>query len=485
MSRITDPAITRQAVSALYSDADVDEAASRTTAAARVAAPKDSDSISIRSRHTLRAFSSADEDEDPWSAIPRRPANPSHPAPEDVVTMPRAQRNQLLLRALLQLLALFVVCLIGLAGTLWLALPVISPEDKAHLKIPRNFEDLQQLNTILQHYKSAHFFRVLLCWVVVYMFLQAFSIPGSMYMSILAGALFGVPVALPLVCVSVATGASICYLISKFLGVVLIALPTWQRRVDEWKAKLAEHDDNLLSYLVVIRMMPLPPHNVVNILSPHLGINLGIFWLSTAGGIFAVSVIHTTIGEKLDQMTSADDFGLLSWRNAVLLGGVCVAVLIPVAVKRWGKGKGLEGDDERGQVYLEEGEGEEDAQRLPDSFRRNLVAFNDSDDDDELPPHRSLDTTHITTSPPTLGTAGLGGGEIEDASESFPNWSARGEDLEEDGEDDDGRNSSDYGRGGIFSDRHTSARQSAIGAGSAGNAGKLKQWIAGSTGIRL
>ncbi len=77
-------------------------------------------------------------------------------------------------------------------------------------------------------------------------------------MSILAGALFGVPIALPLVCASVATGASICYLISKFLGVVLVALPSWQKRVEDWKEKLKEHDDSMLSYLIVIRYVCLP-----------------------------------------------------------------------------------------------------------------------------------------------------------------------------------------------------------------------------------
>lgn len=50
-------------------------------------------------------------------------------------------------------------------------------------------------------------------------------------------------------------------------------------------------------------MMPLPPHNIVNILAPHLGIKIPLFWVSTFFGIFAVSVIHTTIGEKLDQMS--------------------------------------------------------------------------------------------------------------------------------------------------------------------------------------
>ena len=462
MSRITDTAVQRQAVSALYS-----HDASGTAAPSAVAtgeATRDSDTISIRSRHTLRAFNDADDTDpdDAWSAIPRR-----HPVPATaaVMPLPRAERNRLLLRALLQLVSLFVVCTAGLAATLYLALPVISPEDKSLLHVPRNFDDLQHLNSILQRYKSAHFGRVLFCWIVVYMFLQAFSIPGSMYMSILAGALFGVPLALPLVCCSVATGASICYLISKFLGVVLIALPTWQKRVDEWKAKLAEHNDNLVSYLIVIRMMPLPPHNIVNILAPHLGIGLGVFWLSTAGGIFAVSLIHVTLGEKLDQMTSADDFQLWSVRNVVLLAAVMVAVLLPVGLRRWRGGDALESSEEgRGEVFLPDDQDEHN--NLPSSFR--TLSFPVDSDDDELPPHHSLDTTHITA------TAGVG----LDANDSFPTWTTE-HGVSDD--EDEARNSSDYGRGGIFRDRDSTAPAN----GQAGNRAKLKKWIAGSTGIQL
>lgn len=254
MSRIRDVKVQQSAVSAFNPafgrNDDEDESAS----AAVAGRERDSDTISIRSRHTLAAFGASspgdEEEEDPWSAIPRPISAAS---PEGIVQLTRAQRKQLLLRALLQLIALFIVCLVGLGGTLYLALPVIDEADKANLKLPRNFNDLKNLNTTLQHYKSEHFQRVLLCWVIIYMFLQAFSIPGSMYMSILAGALFGVPLALPLVCASVATGASICYLISKFLGVVLVALPNWQKRVQDWKDKLAEHNDGMLSYLIVIR----------------------------------------------------------------------------------------------------------------------------------------------------------------------------------------------------------------------------------------
>ncbi|PWN30736.1 hypothetical protein BDZ90DRAFT_216408, partial [Jaminaea rosea] len=244
------------------------------------------------------------------------------------------ERRRIVVRAFAQLAILFVVCAVIMGGTLYFALPDIEDEDKPAFKIPKNFDQLKALNSVLQRYKDENFGRVMLCWIMVYMFLQAFSIPGSMYMSILAGAMWGVPLALPVVCASVATGATICYLISKFLGEVLHAIPSWKRRVDSWKEVLDRQRDDMLSYLIVIRMMPVPPHNIVNILAPHLGIGIPLFWFSTFCGIFAVSVIHVTIGEKLDQMASPADFNLFTWRNALLLGGVCVAVLVPVVLRK-------------------------------------------------------------------------------------------------------------------------------------------------------
>ena len=55
--------------------------------------------------------------------------------------------------------------------------------------------------------------------------IQTFSVPGSMYLCILAGALWGVPVALPIVCMSIATGATFCYLLSKHVGDCIRVMP--------------------------------------------------------------------------------------------------------------------------------------------------------------------------------------------------------------------------------------------------------------------
>ena len=176
-------------------------------------------------------------------------------------------------------------------------------------------------------------------------------------LSILGGAVWGVAIALPLACACVATGATLCYLISAAFGPALLTLPKWKARLDSWSDKLASQRDNMLSYLIVLRIAPFPPHWVVNVLAPHLGIGLIPFWASTFLGILGVTVIHTTIGGGLDEMTSAADFHLISWRNFLGLSAVVVGVLIPVglryALKRRVGEIALEPDaEEGGEIFV-------------------------------------------------------------------------------------------------------------------------------------
>lgn len=154
-----------------------------------------------------------------------------------------------------------------------------------------------------------------------------------MYLSILGGAVWGVPVALPLACTCVATGATLCYLISAAFGPALLTVPKWKDRLDKWSQKLRQQRDNIFSFLIVLRIAPLPPHWVINIVCPHVGIHLLPFWFTTWLGVFGTSVIHTTIGGGLDEMTSAADFNLFSWKNFFLLSAVVVGVLIPVGLR--------------------------------------------------------------------------------------------------------------------------------------------------------
>ncbi|EEB88347.1 hypothetical protein MPER_13863, partial [Moniliophthora perniciosa FA553] len=105
---------------------------------------------------------------------------------------------------------------------------------------------------------------IVICYVVTYLFLQAFSLAGSMYLSILGGAVWGVARALPLACCCVATGATLSYLISAALGPALMTFPKWKARLDKWAQKIQNNKENMISFLIVLRIAPLPPHWVVN-----------------------------------------------------------------------------------------------------------------------------------------------------------------------------------------------------------------------------
>ncbi|KAH8822900.1 hypothetical protein DL96DRAFT_1533560 [Flagelloscypha sp. PMI_526] len=296
------------------------------------------------------------------------PTTPNYgAAPLSSEPKPQSSRR-LLLTAGLKMATIFLVSCLLLGGILWVALPTLEEEDRDKLRVPRSFDQLKDLNILLKKYRDIFPYRIVICFVVTYLFLQAFSLPGSMYLSILGGAVWGVPIALPLVCVCVATGASLCYYISAALGPALLTLPRFKNKLDEWATKITKNKDNMVSFLIVLRIAPLPPHWVVNVVCPHVGVDIFRFWISTALGILGVSVIHTTIGGGLDDMTSPADFKLFSWKNILGLAAIVVGVLIPVGLRWYFSPKVSEtgGDVEDGgigPIHLSEDSGSSSMQR--------------------------------------------------------------------------------------------------------------------------
>ena len=145
-------------------------------------------------------------------------------------------------------------------------------------------------------------------FICVYVFLQTFAIPGSIFLSIISGFLFPFPLALLAVCFCSATGmvqllpyprphftislagASFCYLLSYLVGRKLVRhyLP---ERAAQWSAKVDSHRSNLLSYILFLRITPFLPNWFINIVSPVIGVRLPPFWLGTFVGVAPPSFI--------------------------------------------------------------------------------------------------------------------------------------------------------------------------------------------------
>ncbi|VEL31056.1 unnamed protein product [Protopolystoma xenopodis] len=97
-------------------------------------------------------------------------------------------------------------------------LPELPDEYREHIKFPSNLHELKQLGIVLSSYKGNYYWQILLLIISSYIFLQSFMIPGSVLFSILLGYLFPFPVALLVIALCSAVGASCCYFFAGYVG---------------------------------------------------------------------------------------------------------------------------------------------------------------------------------------------------------------------------------------------------------------------------
>ncbi|CAA87776.1 Transmembrane protein 41 homolog [Caenorhabditis elegans] len=209
--------------------------------------------------------------------------------------------------------------------------PEVSADEKVHLKYPRNLEDAKQLGRVLSKYKENNYSVVLCGVIVVYVFLQSFAIPGSIFLTILSGYLFPFYVAIVLVCSCSATGAAICYTISKLFGRSFV-LQKFPERIAKWQDDLSKHRDDFLNYMIFLRVTPIVPNWLINIASPVLDVPLAPFFWGTFLGVAPPSFLYIQAGSTLEQLSHTSV--AWSWSSIVLLTGSAILSLAPILLKK-------------------------------------------------------------------------------------------------------------------------------------------------------
>ncbi|CEG65641.1 hypothetical protein RMATCC62417_02382 [Rhizopus microsporus] len=206
-------------------------------------------------------------------------------------------------------------------------------EDRDDIKFPRNLEQLRRLNEILSTYMDEHFINIYITFSITYIYLQSFSIPGSMWLSILGGALFNFWLTLFTVSLCSAIGSSVAYIISGSLG-SLAVMRLIGDRIAKWNQQLIHHKQHMLNYIIVLRISPLPPNWLVNLGSPHLSVPFMSFFWGTFIGVAAPSFIHVQAGAALDRLSSSDQLELLTPINILCLIAVAIVALLPVFIRK-------------------------------------------------------------------------------------------------------------------------------------------------------
>ncbi|KAE8580377.1 hypothetical protein XENTR_v10024405 [Xenopus tropicalis] len=161
--------------------------------------------------------------------------------------------------------------------------PGSGQEAERSLVFPSDLEELRELADFLQHYKREHQTYVMVLFCSAYLYKQSFAIPGSSFLNLLGGALFGPWLGLFLCCTLTSIGATFCYLLSHAFGkkMVLMYFPD---KVSTLQNKVEENRSSLFFFLLFLRLFPMTPNWFLNLTSPILNIPVEQFFFSVLIG---------------------------------------------------------------------------------------------------------------------------------------------------------------------------------------------------------
>ena len=171
-------------------------------------------------------------------------------------------------------------------------------------------------------------------FLVAYAVMVAISLPGGVLLTVGGGFLFGIVLGSVLVVAGATLGAVAIFLAARSaFGEAL------RRRAGGWVRRLeGGFRENAASYLLTLRLIPVVPFWLLNIVPAFLGVPLATFALTTLVGIIPGTVVYTAVGNGLGatlDMGEDPDFGVI-FEPAILLPliGLAALSLMPVLYKQ-------------------------------------------------------------------------------------------------------------------------------------------------------
>jgi uncharacterized membrane protein YdjX (TVP38/TMEM64 family) len=197
-----------------------------------------------------------------------------------------------------------------------------------------SFEVLRENRETLLNWVQQNGLLAALAYMAIYAIAVAFSLPGGLVMSIAGGFLFGTLLGALYIVIGATVGATALFIIAKSaLGDFLRA------KAGPWLQKMeAGFRDNALSYLLVLRLVPLFPFFVVNLVPAFLGVPLSTYVIGTffgiIPGVFVFASVGAGLGSIFDKGETFSASGILTPQIVIALIGLAVLALIPVIYKK-------------------------------------------------------------------------------------------------------------------------------------------------------
>lgn len=168
-------------------------------------------------------------------------------------------------------------------------------------------------------------------YIMVYAALVALSVPGAAILTIAGGFLFGAWI------------GGLCAVIGATLGATAIFLAArgglggLAQRAGRFVGKLeAGFRADAFNYLLVLRLVPIFPFWLVNLVPALVGVRLPTYVLATFLGIVPATFIYASLGNGLGSLVEEPDLAIIFKPSLLVpIVGLALLALVPVGYRHW------------------------------------------------------------------------------------------------------------------------------------------------------
>lgn len=202
-----------------------------------------------------------------------------------------------------------------------------------------SFQALSEHREFLTTWTTENQALAAIIFIAGYCVMVALSLPGAIWATLAGGFVFGTVVGGVYVVTGATLGATAIFLIARY------ALADFFRSKTGGAIKKMEagFNENALSYMFVLRLVPLFPFWLVNLVPAFLGVKMRVYMIGTFFGIMPGSLVYASVGNGLGavfEQGGTPDLGIIF--TPQILGpilGLALLSLVPIVYKRIRGGK--------------------------------------------------------------------------------------------------------------------------------------------------
>lgn len=188
-----------------------------------------------------------------------------------------------------------------------------------------SLETLKEQQTVIEAYRANYPKLATIIYMLVYIMVTALSLPGAAILTLAGGAVFGVWWGTVIVSFASTIGATLAFLAARFLFRESVKT--------RFAARLKAIDDGVEKeggfYLFTLRLVPVFPFFMINLLMGLTNMRVGVFYLVSQVGMLAGTVVYVNTGTQLAKIDSLA--GVLS---PALLGSFVLLGIFPLLAKK-------------------------------------------------------------------------------------------------------------------------------------------------------